>query len=88
MNALFQQIDNIRSALEKNAKNHAWSACLPLTLELETALKTLPTPQTAQELQILSQVFESFKAMHESANSEHADIAQLLKAFAHTQDKK
>ncbi len=82
MNPNFVQLENLRQALVKNAANHAWSACVPLTSELENILKNLAAPQNEDERTILNNTLASFNAMHESALSEHTDVAKLLKGLA------
>ena len=81
MNPDFVRLENLRQQLVKNATAHAWSACVPLTKDLESLLKNLPPPQNDEERETLNNTFESFNAMHESALSEHADVAKLLKGL-------
>lgn len=88
MNVDFIKLQKVGDALEKNAAAHAWSACLPLTAELESLLKHLPPPQNDEERGVLTQVFERFKTMNESATAEHADVAKLLQKLAQVQRRK
>ena len=81
MNPDFVRLENLRQALVKNATAHAWSACVPLTKDLESLLKNLPPPQNDEERNTLNNTFQSFTEMHESALSEHADVAKLLKGL-------